>query len=97
MSLPVADLVGELKSLANAYEMATFPAAGFNELSLSVAGSALEVTGVAVPEPAPAGLGRFTLSEAALRRTVRWLLLNAGRANRLEEMENIGELMGLVI
>ena len=52
VSLPVADLVGELKSLANAYEMATFPAAGFNELSLSVAGSALEVTGVAVPEPA---------------------------------------------
>jgi hypothetical protein len=52
VSLPQAALTGELKSLANAYEVAAFPAAGFNEVSLNAAGPVLEVTGVAVPQPA---------------------------------------------
>jgi hypothetical protein len=52
VTLPLANLTGELKSLANAYEVAAFPAAMFNEVSLNAVGPALEVTGVAVPGPA---------------------------------------------
>jgi len=41
---------------------------------------------LAVPAAPPAGLARFTLREAALRRVVKWMLLNADRANRPEEV-----------
>jgi len=41
---------------------------------------------LAVPATPPAGLARFTLGEAALRRVVKWMLLNAGRANRPDEV-----------
>lgn len=41
---------------------------------------------LAVPATPPAGLARFTLREAALRRVVKWMLLNAGLANRPHEV-----------
>jgi hypothetical protein len=39
-----------------------------------------------VPKPVPQGLGQFTLSEAALLRAARWMLLRAGSANPPEEL-----------
>jgi hypothetical protein len=49
VTLALADLVGELKSLANAYEVAAYPAEAFNGVSLNAGEKALTVTGVAVP------------------------------------------------